>query len=60
MDNPRNTPTAKGTADGVGNRKPYVAPEIRLLGRMSERTLAGAGTRVDTNFSRGKKVRGVG
>jgi hypothetical protein len=41
-------------------RKPYVAPEVRLLGRMSERTLAGGGSKADSNTSRGTKRRGIG
>jgi hypothetical protein len=60
MDNLRNTPTTRGSSAGEAERKPYVAPDVRLLGRMSKRTLAGAGTRVDSNFSRGRKIRGVG
>jgi hypothetical protein len=37
-----------------------VSPEVRSLGRMSERTLAGAGSAIDSNVSRGTKRRGIG
>jgi hypothetical protein len=57
MDNSAQTPSPSAAETNKKSRKPYAAPEVRLLGKMSERTLAGAGSKIDSNTSKGHKVR---
>jgi hypothetical protein len=59
MNNTQPTPPADDRSQAPP-RKLFVAPEVQSLGRMSERTLAGAGSQIDSNVSRGTKRRGIG
>ncbi|HEX5269110.1 MAG TPA: hypothetical protein VFW33_01420 [Gemmataceae bacterium] len=60
MNDAPQTRPADDRAQAPRQRKPFVAPEVRSLGRMNERTLAGAGSQIDSNVSRGTKRRGIG
>jgi hypothetical protein len=43
----------------IAARKVYVKPEVRLLGRMSDRTLGNIGSSRDANHNRVTKVTGT-
>jgi hypothetical protein len=55
MDKENAAPDPAPLDTGLASRKPYTPPEVRLLGRLSDRTLGVNGSRFDPGHNNNTK-----